>query len=178
MLCMEKKWHLWYLMTMTYLPSCWRCIMTTVWLATWGCIACRGHWVSGTFGEVWITIAVHKFEGVMYVKPQKCPRRSRRGCFNCWRHLITCLRNARWISLLTCLSLNEVVMQLQHLWIVCWSMFILSLVRVQFPLKNSHSCSLQRWCHGTVCLSRSYLIVTADTLVGFGSLWWVHLGVT
>ena len=21
-LCMEKKWHLWYLMTMTYVPSC------------------------------------------------------------------------------------------------------------------------------------------------------------
>ena len=26
------------------------------------------------------------------------------------------------------------------------------------------------WCHGMVCLSGSYLIATADTLVGFGSL--------
>ena len=46
----------------------------------------------------------------------------------------------------------------------------LCLVRVQFPLKNSHSCSLQQWCHGMVCLSGSYLIATAATLVGFGSL--------
>ena len=143
--------------------------MTVLWLATWGCIACCGHWVSGNFGEVCITIAVHIFEGVVYAKPQKCPRRSRRGCCNCWRHLITCLRNARWISLLTSLSPKEVVMQLQCLWIVCQRTFILSLVRVQSPLKNSHSCSLQRWCHGTVCLSGSYLTAMAGTLVGVGS---------
>ena len=176
--CMVKNWHLWYLMTVTYILPCLCCIMTALWPATWGCIACHGHWVSSITGKVCITIAVHIFKGVMYVKPLKCPRRSHQGCCNRWRHLITCLRNARWISLLTCLSLNEVVMQLQRLWIVCQSTFILSLVRVRFPLKNSHSCSLQWWCHGTVCLSGSYLTMMAGTLVGFGSRWWGCLGVT
>ena len=41
--CMVKKWHLWYLMTVTYVLSCLRCIMTALWPATWGCIACRRH---------------------------------------------------------------------------------------------------------------------------------------
>ena len=30
-----------------------------------------------------------------------------------------------------------------------------------FLLKNSHSYSLQPWCHGMECLSGSYLITTA-----------------
>ena len=42
-LCVVKKWHWWYLMTVTYVLPCLRCIMTAFWLATWGCIACRGH---------------------------------------------------------------------------------------------------------------------------------------
>ena len=156
---------------MTYVPSCFYCIMTVLWLATWGCITCRRHWVNGTTGKVCITIAVHIFEGVMFAKLRKYPRKSHQGCCDRWCHLTTCLRNAWWISLLTCLSLNEVVMQLQCLWIVCQSTFILSLVRVRFPLKNLHSCSLQPWCHGMECLSGSYLIAMAGTLVGFGSLW-------
>ena len=30
-------------------------------------------------------------------------------------------------------------------------------------LKNSHSCSLQPWCHGMVCLSGSYLTAMAGS---------------
>ena len=41
--CMVKKWHLWYLMTVTYILTCLRCIMTVLWLATWDCIACHGR---------------------------------------------------------------------------------------------------------------------------------------
>ena len=164
-LCMVKKWYLWYSLTMTYVLSCWRCIMTALWPATWGCIACCGYWVSSTTGKGCITIAVHIFKGVVFAKLKKCPRRSRWGCCNHWRHLITCLRNARWISLLTCLLPSGDVMHLQRLWIVCLSTFTLSLVRVRFPLKNLHSCSLQRWCHGTVGLSGSYLTAMAGTLV-------------
>ena len=32
-LYMVKKWNLWYLMTVTYVLSCLRCIMTVLWLA-------------------------------------------------------------------------------------------------------------------------------------------------
>ena len=177
-LCMVKKWHLWYPLTMTYVLSCWYCIMTVLGLATWGCITYREHWVNGTIGKGCIMIAMHIIEGVMLAKPPKCPCRSHRGCCNCWHHLITCLRNAWWISLLTCLSPNGDMMLLKCLWIVCLSTYILCLVRVRFPLKSLHSCSLQWWCHGMVCLSGSYLIAMAGTLVGFGSLWWVRLGVT
>ena len=109
-------------------------------------------------------------ETPLAAKPLKCLHRSRRGCCNHWCHLTMCLRNAQWTSLLTCLSPSKVVMQLQCLWIVCLSKYILCLVRVRFPLKNQHSCSLQQWRHGTVCLIGSYLIAMADTLVGFGSL--------
>ena len=175
---MWKKWNLWYLMTMTYKLSCWCCIMTLLWLATWGCIACCEHWVNGTIGKGCITIAMHIFEGAMFPKLPKCPRRSRWGCYNHWRHLSTCLKNAPWTSLLTCLSPSGDVMQLQCLWIVCLSTFILYLVSVWFPLKNSRSCSLWLWCHGMECLSGSYLIMMAGTLVSFGSHWWVRLGVT
>ena len=126
----------------------------------------------------YITIAMHISQGVMFAKLPKCLHKSHRGCCNHWRHLTTCLRNAWWTSLLICLSLSGVVMQLQCLWIVCQSTFVLSLVIVWFPLKSLHSCSLQWRCHGMVCLSGSYLITMADTLVGFGSLWWMRLGVT
>ena len=152
--------------------------MTVLWLATWGCIACHERWVNGPIGRVCITIAMHIFEGVMYVKPQKCPRRSHRGCCNLWYHLTTCLKNARWRLLLTCLSLSGVVMQLQRLWIVCLNTYILCLVRVQFLLRSSRSCLLRPWCHGMGCLSGSYLIVTASIWVSFGSRWWVRLAVT
>ena len=163
---------------MTYVLSCWRCIMTVLWLATWGCITCCGCWVNGTIGKGCIMIAMHISRDVMFAKPQKCPSRRNQGCCNRWRHLTTCLRNAQWTSLLTCLSLNGDMMQLQSLWIVCLSTYILSLVRVWFLQKSSHSCSLQPWCHGMGCLSGSYLIAMAGFWVGFGSLSWVRLGVT
>ena len=41
--CMVKKWHSWYLMTVTYVLPCLRCMMTALWPATWGSIACCGH---------------------------------------------------------------------------------------------------------------------------------------
>ena len=163
---------------MTYVLSYWCCIMTVLWLATCGYIACHGHWVSSTTGKECITIAVHIFKGVVYVKPLKCPRKSYWGCCNHWCHQITCLRNAQWTSLLTCLSPSGVVMQLQHLWIICLNTYILCLVRVRFLLKNSLSCSFQPWCCGMECLSGSYLIAMAGIWVSFGSRWWVRLAVT
>ena len=144
-------------MTVNYVLPCLRCIMTALWPATWGCIACRGCGVSVITGKVCITIAVHIFEGVMFAKLRKCPRRSCRGCCNHWRNLTTYLKNIPWTLLLTCLSLSGVVMLLRRLWIVCQSTCVLSLVRVQFPLKNSHSCSLRLWRHGMACLSGSYV---------------------